>query len=69
MESLTFFGVSVEYFGIFQVQRGKLRSFHFGVTLEFSLLENLSLIPWFCRICKTMLPICLCKTMLPINFN
>ena len=26
----------MEYFGIFQVQRGNLRSFHFGVTLEFS---------------------------------
>jgi pimeloyl-ACP methyl ester carboxylesterase len=37
MESLTFFGVSVEYFGPFQVQRGYLCSFHFGVTLEFSM--------------------------------
>jgi hypothetical protein len=45
MESLTFFGVSVEYFGIFQVQRGNLRSFHFGVTLEFSLFGVLSFNP------------------------
>ena len=36
MEWLTFFGVSVEYFGAFRVQRGNLRSFHFGDTMEFS---------------------------------
>ena len=34
MEPLTFFGVSVEYFGAFRVQRGHLRSFHFGVLSE-----------------------------------
>jgi hypothetical protein len=45
MESLTFFGVSVEYFGIFQVQRGNLRSFHFGVTLEFSSRFSRTFIP------------------------
>jgi len=37
MESLTFFGVSVEYFGTFQMQYDNLRSFHCGVTMEFSL--------------------------------
>src|SRR5438876_72986 len=36
MESLTFSGVSVEYFGVFQVNIINLRSFHFGVTMEFS---------------------------------
>jgi hypothetical protein len=36
MESLTFFGLSVEYFGVFQSNIVKLRSFHFGDTLEFS---------------------------------
>jgi hypothetical protein len=36
MESLTFFGVSVEYFGTFQMQYDNLRSFHCGVTMEFS---------------------------------
>jgi hypothetical protein len=36
MESLTFFGVSVKYFTVFQEYFAKLRSFHFGVTLEFS---------------------------------
>jgi len=46
-----------------------LCSFHSEEAMEIPLLENLSLIPWFCRFCKTMLPICLCKTMLPINFN
>jgi hypothetical protein len=45
MESLTFFGVSVEYFGIFQVQRGKLRSFHCNSEKsEHEALENSSVI-------------------------
>jgi hypothetical protein len=37
MESLPFFGVSVEYFGVFSVNFADLRSFHFAVTVEFSL--------------------------------
>src|SRR5258708_8350654 len=36
MESLTFFGVSVEYFGVFEVIFVNLRSFHFGDTVECS---------------------------------
>jgi hypothetical protein len=36
LESLTFFGVSVEYFGVFRKLLDNSRSFHFGVTLEFS---------------------------------
>jgi hypothetical protein len=36
MESLPFFGVSVEYFGVFEVNFVNLRSFHFGDTMEFS---------------------------------
>src|ERR1700756_4011820 len=35
----------------------------------FEHIENLSLIPWFCRICKTMLPISDCKTMLPSKYS
>jgi hypothetical protein len=38
MESLTSFGLSVEYFGVFQSNIVKLRSFHFGDTLEFSFM-------------------------------
>ncbi len=36
MESLTFFGVSVEYFGVFRKLLDNSRSFHFGVMMEFS---------------------------------
>ena len=36
MESLRFFGVSVEYFGAFPVNFVNLRSFHVVVTMEFS---------------------------------
>jgi len=36
MESLRFFGVSVEYFGAFPVNFVNLRSFHSVVTMEFS---------------------------------
>src|SRR5260221_9013623 len=36
MESLTFCGVSVEYFGVFEVIVVNLRSFHFGDTVECS---------------------------------
>ncbi len=36
METLPFFGVSVEYFCAFSVYFVNLRSFHFGVTMEFS---------------------------------
>ena len=36
MESLTFFGVSVEYFGVFQENFVNSRSFHSGDMLEFS---------------------------------
>ena len=42
MESLTFSGVSMEYFGVFQVNFVNLRSFHFGVTVEFSPRSHLS---------------------------
>ena len=42
MESLTFFGDSIEYFGTYRVRRGNLRSFHFGVTMEFPLCEKRS---------------------------
>ena len=55
----------MEYFETFQVQRSNLRSFHFGVTMEFSYVVRLSFYPWFCRFCKTMLPLLPCKTMLP----
>ncbi len=67
MESLTFFGVSVEYFGIFQVQRGNLRSFHFGVTLEFSCMMCVFLPIGFADSAKPMLPFLPCKPMLPIQ--
>src|SRR5260370_28695220 len=36
LESLTFFGISMEYFGVFQKLLINSRSFHFGVMLEFS---------------------------------
>jgi hypothetical protein len=36
MESLTFFEVSMEYFGVFGRLFGTSCSFHFGVTMEFS---------------------------------
>jgi len=36
MESLTFFGVRVEYFGVFRKLLDNSRSFHVGDTLEFS---------------------------------
>ncbi len=36
METLPFFGVSVEYSCAFSVYFVNLRSFHFGVTMEFS---------------------------------
>jgi hypothetical protein len=57
MESLTYFGISMENFGVFQLNFVNLRSFHCGIPVEFSRRENLSFNPWFCRICKTMLPI------------
>jgi hypothetical protein len=36
MDSLTFLGVSVEYFDVFQGPFDTFRSFHLGVTVEFS---------------------------------
>ena len=41
MESLTFFGVSVEYFAAFQENFVNLRSFHFGDTMEFSVVNSI----------------------------
>ena len=38
LESLTFFGDSVEYSGVFRRFWNNLRSFHYGVTMEFSVL-------------------------------
>jgi hypothetical protein len=69
LESLTFFGVSMEYFWVFEELLVSLCSFHFGVAMEFSVCGILSLIPWFCRICKTVLPISDCKTMLPSKYS
>src|SRR5436190_23973251 len=37
--------------------------------IVFAMGMRLSLIPWFCRICKTMLPISDCKTMLPSKYS
>jgi hypothetical protein len=36
MESLTYFGISMEYFRVFQLNFVNLRSFHCGVPVEFS---------------------------------
>src|SRR5215467_1127693 len=36
MESLTFFGVTMDYFGVFRKLLDNSRSFHVGDTLEFS---------------------------------
>ena len=54
METLPFFGVSVDYFCAFSVSFVNLRSFHFGVTMEFSKDYVVCLLTHrFCRICKT----------------
>ena len=45
MEPLTFFGVSMEYFGIYQELFAFSRSFHFGITMEFSKILCLSFNP------------------------
>ena len=45
MESLTFFGVSVEYFSVFERFFGTLCSFHFGDTMEFSVIMNSTVTP------------------------
>ncbi len=40
LESLPFFGVSMDYFEVFKRFFSLLCSFHFGVTLEFSCMLN-----------------------------
>src|SRR5258708_10614962 len=53
MESLTFFGVSVEYFGVFEVIFVNLRSFHFGDTVECSFSAVSSYGVFLIRMCVT----------------
>ena len=45
LESLTFSGVSVEYFGVFKGFSVTSFSFHFGVTMEFSIRAKKALFP------------------------